>query len=151
MRDIRSDLQERLTANAERRLAIKTRFDAEMRAIDNEDSNLKSLLAIEERRLTAVGALTRTSTQAIEINAIPLADFFVMQMQGTPRTKDELRQMGQDAGYFKGEESPARVTHTTLLNIVRVGRIRELPNVSFVSGPERPVLPPIPSLRVDSP
>lgn len=57
----------------------------------------------------------------------PLADFFARLIhERSPRTKDELRQAALAAGYFADGESAGRATHTTLYNIAKSGRIRDL-------------------------
>ena len=125
VRDIRDDLRERLDGLGKRREAAKAAYDSEIKSITEEEVLIRGLLLVEQRRL-GVAQDTPKATP------IPLADYFLMLMNGGPRTKEELRENAQQSGYFQGEESPARVTHATLMNILRAGRAREVSEGLYV-------------------
>lgn len=123
MRDLRDDLRERLGLLSERRQKAKAQYDGEIRAIDTEEGPLKALLALEERRLGGPEHETKG------MGSLP--DFFAKMMENGPATKDELREAADILGFFTDAGAAGRVTHATLVNMVRGGRIRELAEGKF--------------------
>jgi hypothetical protein len=62
----------------------------------------------------------------------PLADFLVRKMSEVgAMSRDDLRRLTLQEGYFADAESAERGVTGTLLNVVKAGLIRQLPNGNF--------------------
>jgi hypothetical protein len=62
----------------------------------------------------------------------PLADFLVHKMNEVgAMSRDDLRRLSLQEGYFVDAGSAERGVHETLLNVVKAGLIRQLPNGNF--------------------
>jgi len=62
----------------------------------------------------------------------PLADFLVRKLnEAGAMSRDDLRRFAMQEAYFADAESADRGVHTTLINIVKAGLIRQLPNGNF--------------------
>lgn len=62
----------------------------------------------------------------------PLADFLVRKLNEVgAMSRDDLRRLSLQEGYFADADSADRGVHTTLLNVVKAGLIRQLPNGNF--------------------
>ena len=62
----------------------------------------------------------------------PLADFLVRKLNEVGATsRDDLRQFALQEGYFADFDTADRGMHNTLLNMVKAGLIRQLPNGNF--------------------
>lgn len=62
----------------------------------------------------------------------PLADFLVRKLnEAGAMSRDDLRRFAMQEGYFVDADSADRGVHTTLLNVVKAGLIRQLPNGNF--------------------
>ena len=62
----------------------------------------------------------------------PLADFLVRKLNEVgPTPRDDLRQLALQEGYFANSDTADRGLHNTLLNVVKAGLIRQLPNGNF--------------------
>jgi hypothetical protein len=62
----------------------------------------------------------------------PLADFLVRKMSEVgAMSRDDLRRLTMQEGYFADPESAERGVTATLLNVVKAGLIRQLPNGNF--------------------
>jgi hypothetical protein len=62
----------------------------------------------------------------------PLADFLVRKLNEVgAMSRDDLRRLAMQEGYFAEPESADRGVHATLLNVVKAGLIRQLPNGNF--------------------
>jgi hypothetical protein len=62
----------------------------------------------------------------------PLADFLVRKLNEVgPTPRDDLRQLALQEGYFADSDTADRGLHNTLLNVVKAGLIRQLPNGNF--------------------
>ena len=62
----------------------------------------------------------------------PLADFLVRKMSEVgAMSRDDLRRLAMQEGYFADAESAERGVTATLLNVVKAGLIRQLPNGNF--------------------
>jgi hypothetical protein len=62
----------------------------------------------------------------------PLADFLVRKLNEVgAMSRDDLRRLSLQEGYFVEADSADRGVHTTLINIVKAGLIRQLPNGNF--------------------
>jgi hypothetical protein len=62
----------------------------------------------------------------------PLADFLVRKLNEVgAMSRDDLRRLSLQEGYFADADTADRGVHTTLLNVVKAGLIRQLPNGNF--------------------
>jgi hypothetical protein len=62
----------------------------------------------------------------------PLADFLVRKLnEAGAMSRDDLRRFAMQEGYFADADTADRGVHTTLLNVVKAGLIRQLPNGNF--------------------
>ena len=62
----------------------------------------------------------------------PLADFLVRKLNEVGATsRDDLRRLALQEGYFADSDAADRGLHNTLLNVVKAGLIRQLPNGNF--------------------
>ena len=135
LRDIRPDLKTRMDLISQETDRITDEYTKRKRALEAEYeqrvterkaaySSLKRLYDEEDRRL---GGNAATPMVVHKTPAVPLADFFVQQVErhGDSATKDSLRQLAEQAGYFPEGDS-GRATHATLMNIAKGGRIRDL-------------------------
>jgi hypothetical protein len=144
MRDIRTDLKERLAAVAGRyadamveydrqREALEEAHSKTIAALDRERAALEQMLAIEEGR-TGAAPLTEARRAA---RLVPLADFMVTKVHAHgPLDKDQLRAEANLAGYFS--EADGRTFHTTLMNITKCGRLIRLPDGRYAFPDRQP-------------
>jgi hypothetical protein len=129
LRDIRDDLRMRLLLVSQKIEAENVRFEAQQQALVHafkgkiealkvEAAGLNRLLEVENQRLgeqaTSAAAATKPS----------LPDFMstVLHERG-PKSKEELREMAQQAGYFANSDGGGRAIHATLVNMMRAGRV----------------------------
>jgi hypothetical protein len=62
----------------------------------------------------------------------PLADFLIRSLnEAGAMPRDDLRRFALQEGYFIDAETADRGVHATLVNIVKAGLIRQLPNGNF--------------------
>lgn len=62
----------------------------------------------------------------------PLADFLIRKLnEAGAMSRDDLRRFSLQEGYFADADSADRGVHSTLLNVVKAGLIRQLPNGNF--------------------
>lgn len=62
----------------------------------------------------------------------PLADFLIRKLnEAGAMSRDDLRRFAMQEGYFADADSADRGVHTALLNVVKAGLIRQLPNGNF--------------------
>ena len=62
----------------------------------------------------------------------PLADFLVRKLNEVgAMSRDDLRRLALQEGYFANSDTADRGMHNTLLNVVKAGLIRQLPNGNF--------------------
>jgi hypothetical protein len=70
--------------------------------------------------------------QAAPQPQLPLADFLIRKLnEAGAMSRDDLRRLSLQEGYFADAESADRGVHGTLLNVVKAGLIRQLPNGNF--------------------
>jgi hypothetical protein len=61
-----------------------------------------------------------------------LADFLIRKLnEAGAMPRDDLRRLALQEGYFIDAETADRGVHTTLINVVKAGLIRQLPNGNF--------------------
>jgi hypothetical protein len=138
MRDIRTELRERLAAIAGRYADALSEYDRQLEALeqtrrnlvealDRECAALEVLLAIEDQRAGVTPAEIEVRRTA---RLLPLADFLTTKVHAHgPMDKDELRREADLAGYFA--EGDGRTFHTTLMNISKGGRLIRLSDGRF--------------------
>ena len=62
----------------------------------------------------------------------PLADFLVRKLNEVgAMSRDDLRRSAMHEGYFAEADTADRGVHATLLNVVKAGLIRQMPNGNF--------------------
>ncbi|MGD9502056.1 MAG: hypothetical protein AB7V40_06175 [Methyloceanibacter sp.] len=62
----------------------------------------------------------------------PLADFLIRKLnEAGAMPRDDLRRFALQEGYFIDAETADRGVHATLINVVKAGLIRQLPNGNF--------------------
>lgn len=62
----------------------------------------------------------------------PLADFLIRKLnEAGAMSRDDLRRFALQEGYFADADTADRGVHTTLINVVKAGLIRQLPNGNF--------------------
>jgi hypothetical protein len=62
----------------------------------------------------------------------PLADFLIRKLnEAGAMSREDLRRFSMQEGYFADTDSADRGVHATLLNVVKAGLIRQLPNGNF--------------------
>jgi hypothetical protein len=63
---------------------------------------------------------------------LPLSDFLVRKLNEVgAMSRDDLRRLSLQEGYFADADTAERGVHATLLNVVKAGLIRQLPNGNF--------------------
>ena len=74
----------------------------------------------------------QSAASAANATRQPLADFLVRKLNEVGATsRDDLRRLALQEGYFADSDSADRGMHNTLLNVVKAGLIRQLPNGNF--------------------
>jgi hypothetical protein len=134
MRDIRTDLRERLASVAgcysdeiaehNRKLdALEKSHKETLTALARERAALEQLLAIEDER---AGIPSPTLAQKLA-TLVPLGDFLVTKVQAHgPREQAQLRAEASLAGYLA--DGNGRAFHITLINVTKCGRLVHLPD-----------------------
>jgi hypothetical protein len=70
--------------------------------------------------------------QAVAQPPAPLADFLIRKLnEAGAMSRDDLRRFSLQEGYFADADTADRGVHATLLNVVKAGLIRQLPNGNF--------------------
>lgn len=130
MRDLRSDLRERLTEldaqtgalaheYNERINEVKAWHEAQVKLVEEERKAVSGLLSIEMRK--------HGEQPAIRAPHLPLADFLIQEAAKRGiSSKEDLRLAAVQASYFSNGEGGGRQVHTTLLNLVKANKIKEL-------------------------
>lgn len=137
MRDIRSDLQERVTLVDEQIRAACTYFEKTAKQLQNERdariADLKSGLAMiakfmefEQRSWGNVSAPVPSSPM------VALADLFMHKLsEAGSMSREELVDLAVKEGFYPDAENAAQGIHSMLVNLVRSELIRELPDGTF--------------------
>lgn len=116
MRDIRSDLRERLAAEDELIQRLNDQYED---ALARKEAIL-TMLEQEESRIHAMQAMGYKPAVPLD----ELDDFLVKTIRRGITDKEEIRDAAIRAGYFaESVQSPGRVVHAVLVNLVRDGRI----------------------------
>jgi hypothetical protein len=146
MRDIRSDLQERVKLLDDQINSAQAQFDKFLEQIKGEhDARLKDLkaeleavnhlLGIEHRRLNGATQAPQAPKPLGESQKAappqPLADFLVRKLSDTgPLSQHKLLRLAVQEGYFPDGDAERGVT-AVLAHVVKSGHVRQLPNGDF--------------------
>jgi len=129
MRDLRGDLRERLAEldaqtgslahdYNQRIKELQTWYESQVGVVEEERKAVSTMLAIEMRK--------HGEEAPVSAPQIPLADFLIQEAAKRGiSSKEDLRLAAVHACYFPNGESGGRQIHTTLLNLVRAGKLRE--------------------------
>ncbi|MBM3543094.1 MAG: hypothetical protein FJX44_01095 [Alphaproteobacteria bacterium] len=161
MRDIRGDLQDRANLLEEQCKAQQAQFEklveqlkreheSRLEELRIEQAAVNTLMEIENRRMSGAGSMSQTqpklhqqpqpqpvhSVQSHKQQAAqphqPLADFLIRKLgEVGAMSRDDLRRLAVQEGYFADGDSAERGVHATLVNVVKAGFIRQLPNGNF--------------------
>jgi hypothetical protein len=154
MRDIRGDLQDRARLLEEQINTAKAQFEKLLEQFKAEHNNgindltaeldaVKILMGVEDRRHggtpSAPKAQPQAQTQPQQAHQQKprqpqqsLADFFVRKLsEAGAMSQADLCRLTVQEGYFADGDSAERGVHATLMNVVKAGIIRQLPNGNF--------------------
>jgi hypothetical protein len=152
-RDIRSDLEARIksfedliareienfTKQQEKAAADhKQRLDSFKKALANYRNMLELEREMVHHNIINAGEISGSRTNEIKMPMpmaqMSLADFFCDRLKqlGT-LSKERLRALAQQAGYFPDDEG-RRQTHATLINITRNDRVHQLADGTYQLG-----------------
>src|SRR3954469_20802402 len=93
-RDIRRDINDRLAVIHEQRELLK----ADLKALDEEEEAYRRILELEEHYFPL----------DIQQHQEPVGDFIARSLEGGPRSKEEIRDLVAQAGYFKASPNFGR-------------------------------------------
>jgi len=130
---------------------LKREHDSRLEDLKAELEAVNRLLEVELRRLETMPASQREQGREPAPHAVhqpqlhsspqpqpqhqpqqPLADFLVRRLsEAGAMSRDDLRRLALQEGYFPDADSADRGVHTTLINVVKAGLIRQLPNGNF--------------------
>ena len=131
MRDIRPDLKERLSELDTRMSTLVAEYNRRKNDLDKEFAAREADLNDERHAASALFQIEQRRHGEANAPSAPnltlgLADFLIREAtKRGPMQKDDLRAAAVLAGYFPEGESGGRAVHTTLLNLVRSGRLGE--------------------------
>ena len=135
MRDIRSDLLERVALMERRIKAAHAHYEDKIKQLQNERdavvANLKSsiamlakLIELEQAEMGAASVPTASQPSLVEFLERKLIEI-------GPLSKDDLCNMAMKEGYFPDAQSSAQDVEATLMRIVEEKRICPLPDGTF--------------------
>jgi hypothetical protein len=130
---------------------LKREHDTRLEDLRTELEAVNRLLELELRRLETTPAAPRVQGREPAPLAVhqpqqhpshqpqpqhqppqPLADFLVRRLsEAGAMSRDDLRRLALQEGYFADADTADRGVHTTLINVVKAGLIRQLPNGNF--------------------
>jgi hypothetical protein len=123
MRDIRSDLKERLESVSKERQSLQSR----LAELDQIEAGIKALLAREDQRLSmgiAVVGPAHPADNHIPTGGTPLATFILKTAyQGSKRwlMLGDFKRAAEEAQFDFGEKSPGRTLHRALVGLTTNG------------------------------
>jgi len=146
MRDIRTDLRERLASVLARYSDEITEYNRKCEAL--EASHKKTLTALAAER-AALEQLLAVENERHDIPAptlaqkiatlVPLRDFLVAKAQAHgPMEKDQLRAEAKLAGYFA--DGNGRTFHITLMNVTERVQLAHLPDGRYAAPNREPAM-----------
>lgn len=135
---------------------LKREHESRLEELRIEQAAVNTLMEIENRRMSGAGSMSQTqpklhqqhhlqpqpqpqpvhSVQSQKQQAAqphqPLADFLIRKLgEVGAMSRDDLRRLAVQEGYFADGDSAERGVHATLVNVVKAGFIRQLPNGNF--------------------
>jgi hypothetical protein len=146
MRDIRSDLQERLNVMEERLRAAQANYEKMLKQLQSERdaivtklesgiAMMHKLMEFEQQEMGGLPQVARPTVTSPASSKLSLSDFFVRKLTELgPMSKDDLRNLAAEEGYFPNAESTQSVD-ATLIDIARKNRVRQLPDGTFAPAP----------------
>ena len=127
MKDIRSEIAERLDDASKRRAGLVN----QIKALETEVETLKRMMDIENQRHSDQVSpfLKRASlgSRSVLGSSRTAVDFIEGHLETGPHSKEELKEAGIQRGIFD-PDTAGRTIHITLVNMVRGNRIQELPD-----------------------
>jgi hypothetical protein len=125
MRDIRSDLRERLGSIEQDRERLKASIQRQLEELDQMEIGVKALLDQEERRFAASNG--SGNGHAADDGTTPLARLIISLLKNSPRplTVDEFKTAAATARFDFGEKSPGRVIHWGLVGMQQGGIVEK--------------------------
>ena len=117
--------------------AVNRLLDLELRRVETAPPQTQSAPAREPAHHVARHAPQHAPqppqpAQAPAQPPVALADFLIRKLnEAGAMSRDDLRRLSLQEGYFADAESADRGVHGTLLNVVKAGLIRQLPNGNF--------------------
>jgi len=117
--------------------AVNRLLDLELRRVETAPPQTQSAPAREPVHHVARHAPQHAPqppqpAQAPAQPPVALADFLIRKLnEAGAMSRDDLRRLSLQEGYFADAESADRGVHGTLLNVVKAGLIRQLPNGNF--------------------
>lgn len=125
MKDIRSEIAERLEDASKRRADLAN----QIKALETEVETLKRMMDIENQRHGDQGSPFRKRVhlipRSISEGTETAPDFIEGLLKTGPHSKNKLKEAGIQKGIFD-RETAGRSIHITLVNMLRGNRIREL-------------------------
>jgi hypothetical protein len=130
IRDIRDDLIDRLNSldarHMQAMMAFAQRYEEmqrehrkEVEAIGREREAIKAMLALEDDRLGE----GRGASRAAERSLMPLGEFIITTLCARgPMEREDIKIEANAAGYF-GNGANGRTFNTTLMNLVKHGKL----------------------------
>lgn len=143
MRDIRSDLQDRINFLGEQISTAHNQFERHLEQMKQEhDSRLKDLKAEleavntlmegEHRRLGSGPAAQQRAEPHPSRPQMRLSDFLMRKLSdGGTMSMEDLRHLAIQEGYFADDISAEPAMRETLGQIVNAGFVRQFPNGNF--------------------
>jgi hypothetical protein len=136
---------------------LKQEHDSRLKDLKVELEAVRILIGVEDRRLGSAAPAPKAESQAPQPQpklqqAQPtqqpqvqkpqqphpqqpkqrIADFLIRKLSEVgAMSKDDLRRLAVQEGYFADAESAEPGVHATLMHVVKAGLIRELPNGNF--------------------
>jgi len=131
---------------------LKREHESRLEELRIEQAAVNTLMEIENRRMAGAGSMPQAqpklhqqhhpqpqpvpSAQSHKPQASqphqPLADFLIRKLgEVGAMSRDDLRRLAVQEGYFADGDSAERGVHATLVNVVKAGFIRQLPNGNF--------------------
>jgi hypothetical protein len=137
MRDIRSDLQERVTLVDEQIRAACTYFEKTAKQLQNERdariADLKSCLAMIAKFMDFEQRFLANASPPVPSSPlVALADLFMHKLnEAGSMSREELVELAVKEGFFPDAEQAVQGVHPMLMSLLRSELIRELPNGTF--------------------
>ena len=136
MRDIRSDLLERVALMERRIKAAHAHYEDKIKQLQNERdavvANLKSSIAMLAKLIELEAEMGAASVVSPTASQPSLVEFLERKLiEIGPLSKDDLCNMAMKEGYFPDAQSAAQDVEATLMRIVEEKRICPLPDLAL--------------------